>query len=179
MRTVFIVVVLLIVYLLVANSYSQSMSPAQYVGGNFGQSWIGGTVAQNPKPAVAVQDPGNDLWTWGGAPKGSIIVNGKLAPDPYYIWKSLNYTSGWLGMAYVDPSTGYPIYAYTDPYTGMVIYFYVDPKTGNPVYTNVYPNVYPATGFPYYGSVTPYYLSNYWPGSNVLPPVFNSNNPWD
>jgi hypothetical protein len=176
MRIVLAVVVLLTACLLVADCYAQSMSRAQYVGGSFGQSWIGGSKAQNPAPAV--QDPGNDLWTWGGAPKGSIIVNGKLTPDPYYIWKSLNYTSGWLGMVYVDPSTGYPIYAYTDPNTQMVINFYVDPKTGKPVYTNVYPSVYPATGFPYYGSVTPYYSPNYWQGNYGLPPVFNSNNPW-
>jgi len=176
MRTGIIVAVLLIVYLLAVSGYSQSMNRAQYVGGAFGQGWIGSVGAQNPRSAV--QDPGNDLWTWGGAPKGSIIVNGKLAPDPYYFWKSLNYTSGWLGMAYVDQSTGYPVYAYAEPYTGRVIYFYVDPKTGKPVYTNIYSNVYSTATFPYYGSVAPYYSPNYWPGSFVLPPVFNSNDPW-
>jgi hypothetical protein len=177
MRKPIAIAVLLIVYLLAVSSYSQSMNRAQYVGGTYGQSWIGMAGAQTQSPNPALQDPGNDLWTWGGAPKGSVIVNGKLAPDPYYIWKSLNYTSGWLGMAYIDPNTGNPVYAYTDPYTGMVIYFYVDPKTGKPVYT-MYPGIYSATGYPYYSSVAPYYLYNYWPSSYTLPPVFNSDDPW-
>ncbi len=182
MRTALIVVVLLVACLLAGGSYSQSMSRAQYVGGAYGQSWIGYDNLQKPNPAG--QNADNDLWTWGSAPKGSIIVNGKLAPDPYYIWKSLNYTSGWLGMAYVDPSTGNPVYAYTDPYTGMVIFFYVDPKTGKPVYTNLYPYMYPAAGSPYYGTIAygssvPYYSPNYWTdGYNSLPPVFNSDDPW-
>ncbi|MDM7912686.1 MAG: hypothetical protein QUS09_06280 [Methanotrichaceae archaeon] len=175
MRIVFALAVILIVCLLDACGYAQSMNRAQYVGGNFGQSWIGYNT-QTHQPAG--QNSGNDLWTWGGAPKGSIIVNGKLAPDPYYIWKSLNYTSGWLGEVYIDPSTGYPVYGYIDPYTGMVIYFYVDPKTGKPVYTNAYP----ATRYPYYGTyydiISPVYSSNYWPGYYVLPPVFNTNDPW-
>jgi hypothetical protein len=178
MRIVLAVIVLLIVCLLAAGGNAQSMNRAQYVGGNFGQSWIGSYNAQNPQPAE--QSSGNDLWTWGGAPKGSIIVNGKLTPDPYYLWKSLNYTSGWLGEVYIDPSTGYPVYGYIDPYTGMAIYFYVDSKTGKPVYTNAYPVI----GYPYYstyyGSVSPVYSPNYWPGgySYALPPVFSSNNPW-
>jgi hypothetical protein len=177
MRTITIVAALLVVYLLAMNGYSQSMNRAQYVGGAFGQSLIGMINAQNQNPKPAAQDPGNDLWTWGSAPKGSIIVNGKLTPDPYYMWKSLNYTSGWLGMAYIDQRTGYPVYAYTEPYTGRIIYFYVDLKTGKPVYTNTYPGIYSA-GFPYYVGSNAYYPPNYWPSSYVLPPVFDSYDPW-
>ncbi len=170
MRAAFAVII--IVCLLAAGCCAQSMSRSQYVGGNYGQNWISNFQAQNPKPAE--QNLENDLWNWGGAPKGSIAVNGKLVPDPYYLWKSLNYTSGWLGKAYVDPSTGYPVYAYMEPYTGMIIYFYIDPNTGKPVYTNAYPVV----GGPYYGGISPYYSPNYWPEGVVLSPVFNSNSPW-
>jgi hypothetical protein len=175
MRIAFAVVVLLIVCLLAAGGYAQSMNRAQYVGGNFGQSWIGSYNAQNPQPAE--QNPGNDLWTWGGAPKGSIIANGKLAPDPYYIWKSLNYTSGWMGEAYIDPQHRISgLWAHRSLHR-MAIYFYVDPKTeSRSILTH------PATGYPYYstyyGSISPFYSPNYWPGGYVLPPVFNSNNPW-
>ncbi|MCJ7445847.1 MAG: hypothetical protein MUO26_15220 [Methanotrichaceae archaeon] len=115
----------------------------------------------------------NDLWTWGSAPKCSIIVNGMLAPDPYYFWKSLNYTQGWLGKAYVDPNTGYPVYAYIDQYTGRVLNFYVDPATGSPVYTNVYSNA-----VPYYVTIPPFDPPGYKSGGYMLPSIINSNNPW-
>ncbi len=186
MRIVFALVLTLVVCLLAAGCFAQIWGPAQYVGGSYGKGWLDSYNTQNPKPAE--QTAGNDLWNWGSAPKGSIIVNGKLVPDPYYIWKSLNYTSGWLGEVYIDPSTGYPVYGYIEPYTGRAIYYYVDPKTGKPVYTNGYP----ASGFayydPYYGAYYPYY-GNYdslspvypfydWQGSYTLPPVFYTNSPW-
>lgn len=146
------------------------MNRAQYVGGDYGQGWIGASKAQSTAPIVQNTNSGNDLWTWGGAPKGSMIFNGKLVPDPYYIWKSLNYTSGWLGMVYIDQSTGYPVYAYEDPYTGKIIYYYVDPKTGKPAYTNLYSSIYPIAylnAYPsaysnlYFGESYPYYSYPY------------------
>lgn len=155
MRTAFGVFISLIVFLSAAGCYAQSMSYPLSLSGDFSRNWISSFKAQNPLPAE--QNLENDLWTWGGAPKGSILVNGNLVPDPYYIWKSLNYTSGWLGKVYVDPTTGYPIYGYINPYSGMVLYYYMDPKTGKPVYTNAYPSY----GFPNYGSV-PYYYSSYY-----------------
>lgn len=184
MRFVFALALTLIVCLLAAGGFAQFWAPAQYVGGSYGQGWLDSYNAQSPKPA-AEQNAGNDLWTWGSAPKGSIIVNGKLVPDPYYIWKSLNYTSGWLGEVYIDPSTGYPVYGYIEPYSGRAIYYYVDQKTGKPVYTNAYP----ATGvtyydpfyypyYDYYGSASPYYPFYDWQGSYTLPPVFGTNSPW-
>lgn len=185
MRIVFALVLTLVVCLLAAGGFAQFWPPAQYVGGSYGQSWLGSYNA--PKPQPAEQNAGNDLWTWGGAPKGSIIAGGKLVPDPYYIWKSLNYTSGWLGAVYIDPSTGNQVYGYIDPF-GRVIYYYVDPKTGKPVYTNAYP----ATGITYYDPYDPYYYPYYgyygsmypvypfydWQGSYTLPSVFSTNNPW-
>ncbi|MGA9098836.1 MAG: hypothetical protein WB392_07895 [Methanotrichaceae archaeon] len=142
-------VVLLVVCLLTMVCYAQITFSSQYVGGEFGRNWLNNFNTQNPQPPGPKPESG--LWSWGGAPKGSIAVNGRLIPDPYYFWKSLNYTSGWMGRAYVDPYTGYPIYAYRDPYTGWILYFYVDPNTGRPVYT------YPYNGAPIYGSGYPFY----------------------
>jgi hypothetical protein len=50
----------------------------------------------------------------------------------------------------------------------MPIYYYVDPRTKKPVYTNAYPSF----GVPYYGSLPPYYSSDYLPTGYVIPPVF-------
>lgn len=166
MRIAFAVTISLIMCLLAGGCYAQSMSYPQSVSGDFGRNWINSFKAQNPQPAE--QNLKNDLWTWGGSPKGSIVVNGNLVADPYYIWKSLNYTSGWIGKVYVDPTTGYPVYGYLDPYTGMQINYYMDPKTGKPVYTNAYPYY----GFPYYGNVPSYYSSNYLPTGYMLPSIF-------
>jgi hypothetical protein len=166
MKAAFALALSLTICLLAIGCYAQSTSGPQNVGGDFGRNWIGSFKAQNPQPAE--QNLKNDLWTWGSSPKGSIMVNGNLVPDPYYIWKSLNYTSGWLGKVSVDPTTGYPVYGYLDPYTGMQINYYMDPKTRKPVYSNVYPDY----GFPYYGSVPPYYSSDYLQNGYVLPSIF-------
>jgi hypothetical protein len=173
MRTAFAVVVLLIACLLVGGSLGQSNDRFKSVGGEYGQGWISGFKAQTPQ-ATKESNNGTDLWSWGSAPKGSKIIDGKLVTDPYYIWRSLNFTNGWLGETYVDPNTGYPVYAYVDPNTGITRYFYVDPDTGKPVYTNVDPE----TALLDYGSDSPYYSPDYWTGSNSLPPVFGSNSPW-
>ncbi len=86
--------------------------------------------------------------------------------DPYYVWKSLNYTSGWLGKVYIDPTTGYPVYGYIDPYTGVQVNYYIDPKTRKPVYTNSYPYY----GL-YYDNASPYYF-DYLSTDYMLPPTF-------
>ena len=140
-----------------ADCCAQSQGSAQNVGGDYGRTWLSYLNAQNANPIVDSGSNGNDLWNWGGAPRGRIAVNGKLVSDPYYIWKSLNYTSGWLGQVYVDSKTGYPIYGFLDPYTGSPVYFYVDPNTGRPVFTNS--GLY--AGYPYYDSVSPYYSPNF------------------
>jgi hypothetical protein len=150
-----------------ATSCAQSQSNAQNVGGDYGRAWLNNFNTQNEKP-VADNSNGksNDLWNWGSAPKGRIAVNGKLVPDPYFLWKSLNYTSGWLGQVYVDPKTRYPVYGFLDPYTGQPVYFYVDPNTGQPVFTNSGPYA----GYPYFGGVSPYYSSNFGlPASTYYP----------
>ena len=173
MKTAFAVIVVVMIYLLAAGCYAQSAGRFQSVGGEYGQSWISTFKANNPQPTKESGN-GSDLWKWGSAPKGSMIANGKLVVDPYYYWKALNYSTGWLGDAYVDPYTGQQVYSYVDPNTGIQRYFYIDPNTEKPVYTNE-PSV---TGIPTYAGVSPFYSSDYWSGSNALPPIFNSDDPW-
>jgi len=177
MRAVFPMALLLIVCLSMASCSAQGPNQPQSVGGEFGGNWIGNFNAQNGQPSKTNQ--GNDLWTWGGSPKGSIIVNGNLVADPYYVWKSLNYTNGWLGKVYVDQATGNPVYGFIDPYTGMQVNYYMDPKTGKPVYTNAYPyygTAYsggiPYYGFPYYSNTPLVYSQNYLSDPYMLPSIF-------
>lgn len=161
----FKVMAVLALSILLTTCCAQSQGYAQGVGGDYGRTWLTSFNTQNPKP-IANSGSGNDLWNWGGAPKGRIAVNGKLVQDPYYFWRSLNYTGGWLGQVYVDPKTGYPTYGFIDPYTGVPVYFYMDPNTGQPVFPNSGPNA----GYPYYYSVSPYYSSNFgWPASTYYP----------
>ncbi len=136
MESRFMIVAFLISGILLITCHAESISSYRSVGGDYGRAWLSNFESHNPEPKTADQNSTN-LWTWGGAPKGRAIQNGNLAADPYYIWRSLNYSSGWLGQAYVDQKTGNPVYAYIDPYTGNTVYFYVDPKTGSPVTTNV------------------------------------------
>ena len=154
MKTAFAAIIILIVCISTMNCCSaQIIGPfyPQYVGGEFGRGWLTGFQSQNKQPIEGNLQ--NGLWTWGGTPKGSIAVNGKLVPDPYYFWRSLNYSSGWLGRVYTDPYTGYPVYAYIDPHTGGIVHFCVDPDSKRPVYS--YPGAFGFnTG---YGSAFPYY----------------------
>ena len=147
----FVVTMVFVFGILLATCQAQTTGNFQSVGGDFGRTWLKDFQAQNPAKQPPVQNS-TALWSWGGAPKGRTIQNGSLVADPYYIWKPLNLTSGWMGQAYVDPKTGYPVYAFVDPYTGNPDYFYVDPKTGQPVYINSGT----ATGTPTYSSVPPY-----------------------
>ena len=165
MKAALTIAISLTICLLTADCYAQSTSGFQNVGGDFGRTWMSRYEAQNPQPAE--QNLTNDLWSWGGSPKGTIVVNGQLMADPYYIWKLLNYTTGWLGKVYTDPITGYPVYGYIDPYTGMQVNYYIDPKTGKPVYTNENPYY----GFPNNGNTSLYYFDYLSPGY-ALPPIF-------
>jgi hypothetical protein len=171
MKTALAVIALLIACLLAAGAFAQSTSHFQRVGGDYGKNVIKSLNASQSQ-STAASDNNNSLWNWGSAPRGSMIQNGKLVADPYYIWSSLNLTDSWLGESEVDPYTGYQLYSYVDPNTGEAKSFYVDPYTGRPVYVDR-----GSSDTPQYGSVSPFYSSNNW-GSYVLPPVFNSNNPW-
>lgn len=129
-----IMIIFLVLSTLLMAAYAQSSGQYQSVGGDFGRTWLNDFKTQNPTPAK--NDSSNSLWNWGGAPKGRSVINGQLMNDPYYYWKSLNLTYGWLGQAYVDKNTGYPVFAFIDPYTGRPDYFYMDPKSGGPVFVN-------------------------------------------
>jgi hypothetical protein len=178
MKTALAVVALLIACLLAAGCFAQSTRRFQSVGGDYGRSVISSLNASKSQPAAnpstATSNNSNSLWNWGSAPKGSMVQNGKLVADPYYYWKSLNLTNGWMGETQVDPYTGYPLYSYIDSNTGVTKTFYVDPYTGRPVYVERGAN----SNTPLYGSVSPFYSSNDWWGNYALPPVFNSNKPW-
>lgn len=128
----FVAALVLVLSITSAIYQAQATGNFQTVGGDFGRTWLKEFQGQNP----STTQNSEGLWSWGGAPKGSVIQNGALVADPYYIWKSLNLTSGWMGQVYLDPKTGNPVYAFVDPYTGYPDYFYVDPKTGRPVYIN-------------------------------------------
>lgn len=129
----YIIMVFLILSISVSFCHAQDTDRFQSVGGDYGRGWLNNFADQSDDTS---DDYSSGLWTWGGAPKGSMIEGGHLVPDPYSIWRSMNLSSGWLGEAYVDPATGYKVYAYVNPYTGYPVYFYVDPNTGKPVYTN-------------------------------------------
>ncbi len=161
MRVSHIVLLLFALSALLIASNAQQSGQYQSVGGDFGRTWLNDFKAQNPAPAENTSK-NNNLWSWGSAPKGRSIINGQLMADPYYYWQSLNLSGGWLGQAYVDNKTGYPVFAFIDPYTGYPDYFYMDPKTGKPVYIN------PASGST--GSA---------PGSYLPPALLGSpGNPW-
>jgi hypothetical protein len=135
MKTALAAMVVLIACLLVADCCAQSTSRFQSVGGDFGRNVIGTLKANDTKSAPASNNSSDsNLWSWGTAPKGSLIHNGKLVADPLNTWKSLNYTDGWIGEVETDPYTGYQIYAYKIPNTGETKYFYIDPYTGDPIY---------------------------------------------
>lgn len=65
----------------------------QQVGGEFGRAWLQNFLRYNEPPVEA--DQVNDLWSWGGAPKGKKVVGGKLVPDMTVNYT--NITSDWLG----------------------------------------------------------------------------------
>jgi hypothetical protein len=177
MRIRFTVILLLTLTscFLAASCYAQSTSRFQSVSGESARGYLGTIVGDDSKAAEEEDEDSGGLWDWGGAPRGSKIVDGKLVTDIIYNLTPPTVPNSWLGDAYVDPYTGNQIYAYVDPKTGKPVYYYIDPKTGKPVYTNVDP----VTGEPVYTSLSPFYSSD--EGSNggvVLPPVFSTNDPW-
>jgi hypothetical protein len=191
MKTAFAVIVLTMVFFFAAGCYAQSESRFQSVGGDYGQSWISSFKANNPQPTEESSSgssngsgsgSGGNLWSWGSAPKGSMVVDGQLIVDPTYVLRNLTVTRNWLGetdssnptYTYTDPKTGNQIYTYTDPNTGQTYYTYKDPNTNKQV--NVY--IDPYTGQPTHASFAPITSPNTVTGGVLLPPIFNSNNPW-
>lgn len=183
MKTAFAVVVaLLIACLLAAGCVAQSTSRFQSLGGDNGRNVLNSLNASNPQPAAA-SNSNNSLWNWGGAPKGSMVVDGSLIGDPRYTMKNLSVTYNWLGDSFVDPYGSTPAYSYTDPVTGERIKTYVDPNTGQSYYTYtdsktgrlVYVYFNPETGTPTYTSFTPISGQYVEQKQFSLPPIFSSN----
>jgi len=183
--------VMMIPCFLAAGCYAQSESHFQSVGGDYGQSWISNFKANNPQPTEESSSgsnsgngssSGGNLWSWGSAPRGSMIVDGQLIVDPTYILRNLTVTRNWLGetdssnpaYTYTDPNTRNQINTYTDPNTGQPYYTYKDPNTNKQIY--VY--IDPYTGQPTHASFSPPSSTNAVTGGVSLPPIFNSNNPW-
>lgn len=119
------------------------------------------------------------LWNWGGAPKGSLIVDGNIIGDPRYTLKNLSVIRDWLGDSFVDPYGDTPAYSYIDPSTGEKVKTYVDPVTGQHYYTYtdaktgklVYVYFNPETGKPIYASFTPISGQNVQEEQYQLPPI--------
>ncbi len=187
LAVIVLAIVLAIVFFPVTGCYAQSESRFQSVGGDYGQSWISSFKANNPQPTEesgsGSSSSGNgNLWSWGSAPKGSMVVDGQLIADPTYILRNLTVTRNWLGetdssnpyYTYTDSNTGNQIYTYTDPNNGQTYYTYKDPYSGKQI--NVY--IDPYTGQPTHASFSPITSTNAVTGGTSLPPIFNSNNPW-
>ncbi len=185
MKTVFAVVVLLMACLLIAGCYAQSSSRYQSVGGDYGKNMIG-TLKTNESQPAAASDSKSSLWSWGSAPRGSLILDDTLIADPKYSARKLNVTNNWLGDSLVDPYGSIPEYSYTDPQTGMPVKTYVDPNTGQSYYTYtdsktgrlVYVYFNPETGEPIYAGFSPITGNKSATNDLTLPPIFNSNDPW-
>jgi len=74
----------------------------QGVGGDFGRAMLNSFKANNPQPAE--DNASNDLWSWGTAPKGKEMVNGKLVDAA--ATSEVNWSANWLG----DRTNMQPIY---------------------------------------------------------------------
>ena len=125
---------------LVAVSSSQNAPEFQSVSGEFARDWIESFKAENPPLLQENENSGgnnntSNLWSWGGAPRGSRIEDSKLITDPNYLQGQLNLSTDWLDDANTDPDTGLPLLEYLDPFTGMKTYTYLNPDTRLPIFT--------------------------------------------
>ncbi|NYT02018.1 MAG: hypothetical protein GKC10_04590 [Methanosarcinales archaeon] len=80
---------------LVAGSGAEEATTFQSVGGDFGAAWLKEFLTYNEPPVQA--DRQNDLWSWGGAPQGKKIEDGRLVDDIFV--NTTNITGEWLGEA--------------------------------------------------------------------------------
>ena len=153
---------LLIACLLVGNALAQEKNNFQSVGGDYGRNVLS-TIGASDAEAASKSESNQNLWSWGGAPKGSLIVDGNIIGDPRHTLKNLSVIRDWLGDSFVDPYGDTPAYSYFDPVTGERVKTYVDPITGQHYYTYtdsnsgklVYVYFNPETGEPIYASFTP------------------------
>lgn len=119
------------------------------VSGQFGKAWLDEYHLSNPPPVK--QSPRNDLWSWGGAPKGGAIAFDRLVPAA-----NLTPSRGdWLMP--LPPGSGDALYSWPYGYGAVYPYSYItqDPWTmaqilGWPVRTT--------------SDYTPFYGLLYYPG---------------
>jgi hypothetical protein len=178
---------------LVAVSSSQNAPEFQSVSGEFARDWIESFKAENPPPVQENENSGGEnnssnLWSWGGAPRGSRIEDSKLITDPNYLRGQLNLSTDWLGDAYTDPDTGLPLLEYLDPFTGMKTYTYLNPDTQLPIFTyysdqddktgrTAYSYIDPLTGKAVYSSERPLDIINDLIGG-LADQITSQGQPW-
>lgn len=68
---------ILLILLIALALCSLSFAMTQDVGGDFGHSWL---IKYSNKFASDKDSKTNDLWNWGGKPRGYDVFNGKLYP---------------------------------------------------------------------------------------------------
>ncbi|MBN1322667.1 MAG: hypothetical protein JW986_01520 [Methanotrichaceae archaeon] len=64
----------------------------QSVGGDFGRAWLDEFMKYNTVPTE--EEKTNDLWSWGGVPRGKTLVDGKLVATNI---TTTNWSADWLG----------------------------------------------------------------------------------
>jgi len=140
MKTALAVMVIALACLLLWDCSAQSTSSPQSLSGDSGRTILASLKANDSRSSETVDDSSenNTLWSWGSAPKGSVLVDGELLTDPINTWKDFNSQEKGMAQVGVDPYRDYPIYAYKNPATGEIKYFYLDPYTGEPFYLDDY-----------------------------------------
>lgn len=162
---------LLIACLLAGNALAQEKSNFQSVGGDYGRNVLSNIGASDAETA-SKSESNQSLWNWGGAPKGSLIVDGNIIGDPRYTLKNLSVMRDWLGDSFVDPYGDTPAYSYFDPVTGERVKTYVDPITGQHYYTYTDSN----SGKLVYVYFNPRLASRYMPASLPYPASTSKKN---
>jgi len=173
---------LLIACLLAGNVLAEKSSGFQSVGGDYGRNVLNSLKASDAQETEE-KEGNQSLWSWGGAPKGSLIVDGNIIGDPRYALKNLSVVRDWLGDSFLDPYGDTPAYSYFNPVTGEKVKTYVDPITGHHYYTYedantgklIYVYFNPETGEPIFASFTPISGQYVQEEQYQLPPIFRSN----
>jgi len=174
-------VVILVAYLSLIFCAAQDSSHFQSVGGDYGRELISNIKSNETKAATASNDSKNSMWSWGGSPKGTVVVDGNLVGDPAYAMKKLKVVNNWLDESLTDPYSTTPReYSYTDAETGEAVTTYVDPATGQYYYKYtdtvsgklIYVYFDPTTGVPIRASFAPEAEEDDKNTTFSLPPIF-------
>lgn len=135
MKNVIAVAALILACLLAFNAGAESTSRFQSLSGDFGRGVLSTLDSNETETATATansNNSSNNLWGWGTAPKGNMVVDGKLVEDPLSSMNFADY-AGISKPVGVDVFTGRTIYSYPVS-AGATKYFYIDPYTEEPVF---------------------------------------------